>query len=239
MRSANQQRTLPTGLPQAILVWWPSAVPPAARPSACSCLHSTTSPAMGCCPTSLPWSAVRERQRGPGLAASHHRTALRTRCAFSPGAESGGARLLNGSAPLPHQLLCRGHLSGNPGKGPARGKPADLPYPAGPEYRASVQGQTARYRHATPESQLSRPHTASLRATTDGNLFMLAQGDFQKALRDRPQCAAAMSRGLWIVGDPVPHDLLSSAMGIKRSHPISRIRTARAACIVYHVIQRL
>ena len=39
---------------------------------------------------------------------------------------------------------------------------------------------------------LSLPRTASVRATTDCDLFMLAQGDFRKALRDRPQFAASI-----------------------------------------------
>jgi glucose-6-phosphate 1-dehydrogenase len=39
---------------------------------------------------------------------------------------------------------------------------------------------------------LSRPRTASVRAMSDCDLFMLAQEDFWKALRDRPQFAASV-----------------------------------------------
>lgn len=39
---------------------------------------------------------------------------------------------------------------------------------------------------------LSVPRIASVRATTDCDLFMLAQGDFRKMLRDRPQFATSI-----------------------------------------------
>jgi voltage-gated potassium channel len=39
---------------------------------------------------------------------------------------------------------------------------------------------------------LSVPRTASVRATTDCDLFMLAQSNFRKMLRDRPQFAASI-----------------------------------------------